>query len=83
MKGPDEVLAGELAGAVADEGAAGDHAVAKLLQGVEHVVGRRVELHPPVLLLGVHLLLPGGDLPQLLPRQPLHHAHAVVPPLSH
>ena len=84
VKGPHEIFAAELAGAVADEGAAGDYAVAQLLQGVEHVVGRSVELHPPVFLPGLHAgVRPGGDLSELLPRQPLHHTHAVVPPLSH
>ena len=99
VKGPHQIFAAELAGAVADEGAAGDDAVqgkftgqhsqsghspvAELLQGVEHVVGRRVELHPAVPLSRLHQVRPGGDLCELLAAQPLHHTHAVPPPLSH
>ena len=47
---PDEIFRIKLLGP-SDEGGAGDHLVADLLEGVEQVEGRGGELHPAVPLV--------------------------------
>ena len=62
-----------------------DLLVSNLLEGVEHAVPAGGELHPPDPGGGGLLVVrrAGGDLPELLLAEALHHALALVMALLH